>query len=153
MQKLSSPNFPLTRNLVPILQQRSVWGAAAAISLLLIVTGMWILLFMVLPAVLLLALIHLSPDLSFKNFCKDVWLDDDGFLLQVKEEQVRISFAQIEKITWHGSNNPPRAKLWLNTATPHGSLYTFVPDLAGGRHQAKRNIESLNAKLAPNSQS
>ena len=132
-----------------MLKQRSVWGTAAAISLLLVVTGLWIVILMVLPGLLLLAAIHRAPDIFFQNFCKDAWIDEGGFLMQLKEEQVAIPFDQVEKITWHGSNNPPRAKLHLNTATPHGSVYTFIPDLTNGRQQAKRDVESLNAKLTP----
>lgn len=148
MQRLSAANYPLTRNLVPQLKQRSVLIPAAVVSLLFIATGLWILLTPAIPLLLLITLIHNAPNYAFQNFCRDAWLDDDALMLQFKEEQLRIPFEQIEKVTWHGSNNPPRAKVWLRSATHHGTMFTFVPDLAKGRQQAKKNIEAIHEKVS-----
>ncbi|MEM8865178.1 MAG: hypothetical protein AAGF31_06475, partial [Planctomycetota bacterium] len=63
-------------------------------------------------------------------------------------EQLRLPFEYVQNVTYHGSNNPPRAKIHLKQAGPHGMLYTFVPDLSSGRRQARTNVDLLNAKLA-----
>lgn len=148
MQRISSPHYPLTRQLLPILKQRSVLIAAGTVTLLLVVSGMWILLTMPLMVLMLLLVIHQAPNIVLQNFCQDAWVDEAGILLQRKDEQIHLPNEQIEKITWHGWNNPPRAKIHLKSATPQGSLFTIVPDLAKGRRAARENIEKLNAEFA-----
>ncbi|MEZ6032882.1 MAG: hypothetical protein R3C17_07305 [Planctomycetaceae bacterium] len=146
MQKVSSSNYPLTRLVIPVLSKPKVWATCVVLMILLVISGLWLLL---LPMFLLLSLfaaIHFSPNIVFNNFCKDVWADDTELLLQLKEEQVRLPFDQIEKVTYHSSNNPPRAKITLKTANRFGSVFTFIPDLSSGRQQARKNIEALNKK-------
>ena len=95
---------------MPKLRQRTVWVTALVAAALLVATGLGLLLVALLPALLLLAAIHYSPNVVLQNFCQDAWLDDTRIHLQLKQERIDITFNQIEKITWHGSNNPPRAK-------------------------------------------
>ena len=149
MRLISSSRYPLTRLVIPLVKQPKVWGTALAVSCLLVVTGLWLLLAFPMLIIMLMVAIHNSPRLFGQNFCRDVWIDETGFLLQLQEQQLRIPFDHVEQITWHGSNNPPRAKIRLNAKTQQGLVFTFVPDLTDGRTQAKKNIESLNAQLMP----
>jgi hypothetical protein len=147
MKKISSSNYPLTRLVIPIVRQTKVWVPMVLLSLLLVVTGLWLLLVCPLMVLLMMAAIHYSPNIVFTNFCKDAWVNDTSILLQFKQDQVCIPFNQIQAITWHGSNNPPRARITLKTATQFGLVFTFIPDLTGGRNQAKKTIETLNNQL------
>ena len=148
MQRISSSTYPLTRDLIPKLKQPSVWGTALVVALLLVVTGLWISIFALLPALLLLMVIHRGPHIFLQNFCEDAWIDDHGFRLNYRNEEIDIPFENVEQVTWHSSNNPPRAKIVLSTPLPHGSVFTFVPDLTQGRHQARKNVESLNSMIS-----
>ena len=148
MQKISSSNYPLTRLVIPVLRKPKVWSPVVILMILLVITGLWILLLPLILVLLLLAAIHFSPGIVFQNFCKDVWVDDKELLLHLKEDQVHLPFDQIEKITYHGSNNPPRAKITLRAANQFGSVFTFIPDLTSGRQQAQKNIEALNKKTS-----
>lgn len=150
MQRISSPNYPLTRDLIPALKKPKVVLVGLGAALLLLVTGLWILLAIPLTILLLLVAIHHSPNVVFTNFCQDAWIEDDGLLLQLKDEQVRVPFQQIREVTWHGSNNPPRAKVWLKSPNEHGDCYTFVPSLFVGHAKAKENVLALNARLSAN---
>ncbi len=122
--------------------------AAGIVAVLMLITGLCVLLIMPLMVAAFLAAIHLAPNVVFQNFCKDVWMDNKGFLLQLKEQQIQVPFEQVQKITWHGSNNPPRAKITLASSGPYGLVYTFIPDLTAGRQHARQMIESLNERLA-----
>ena len=137
MTRLLIPQFP-------DMKRPGVRWAMIAGGIFLLVTGLFVLLMV--PAALLAA-IHFAPNVVFKNFCRDVWLHEKGLLLQLKERQICIPFDLVEKITWHGSNNPPRAKIMLNAAGPYGSVFTFVPDLTEWRNRARKMVEELNAKL------
>jgi len=137
----------MTRLIMPLLRRQKVWIPMTALALLLVLVGLWILLLPFILAMALLLAIHFSPRIVFSNFCQDVWASESELLLQLREEQIRLPLEHIEKITYHSSNNPPRAKITLKSANQFGSVFTFIPDLSGGRRQAKKNIEMLNARL------
>ncbi len=146
MQKISSSHYPLTRLLLPhlsVLRRRGVQLAIAALVLLSVLTGLWpLLLLLLLPMGLLLA-VHHAPNIVYQNFCRDAWLGDEEFVLQLKDQTIQIPFAQVQAITWHGSNNPPRARIVLKSTGPYGQVFTFIPDLTHGRSGAKALVESL----------
>ncbi len=147
MQKISSSDYPLTRRVIPVFIKPKVWWPLVILMILLVITGLWLLLLPLFLVLSLFAVVHFSPNIVFRNFCKDVWADDKELLLQLTEEQVRLPFDQIEKFTYHSSNNPPRARITLKTANQFGSVFTFIPDLTSGRQQARKNIEALSRKL------
>lgn len=147
MQLISSSSYPLTRLLLPRLPDLKSFRVRFAISAVLLVfvlTGLWPLLILPMMPVALLTIIHWSPRFAFHNFCLNVWLDQNDIVLQCDEERIRLPIAEIQQITWHGSNNPPRAKIQLAS----GTVYTFVPDLSAGRVQARKMIEDLHRQSA-----
>ena len=147
MQKISSSNYPLTRRVIPVFIKPKVWWPLVILMILLVITSLWLLLLPLFLVLSLFAVVHFSPNIVFRNFCKDVWADDKELLLQLREEQVRLPFDQIEKLTYHSSNNPPRARITLKAANQFGSVFTFIPDLTNGRQQSRKYIEALGKKL------
>lgn len=150
MHRISSSTFPLTRLLVaqlPDFRSRPLQLGGLCLLLLLIFTGLWPLLFLLVPPVALLSAIHWAPRFAFQNFCRDVWLDGEEIVVQCAAQRLRIPLSQVRQITWHGSNNPPRARIHLNSENIGSTVYTFIPDLSDGRVQARKMIENLHQRI------
>jgi hypothetical protein len=150
MLKISSSTFPLTRWLVsrlPDFRSRPLQLGVSSLLLILILTGLWPLLFLLVPPVALLLAIHWAPRFVLQNFCRDVWLDGEELVVQCAEQRFCIPLSQVQQITWHGSNNPPRARIRLKSEGSDTTVYTFIPDLSAGRVQARKMIENLHQRI------
>jgi len=146
MQRISSANYPLTRLIVPhllFLRRRSVQVAVLGLVVMIALCGLWLFLLPLLLPIILLVAIHQAPNFVFRNFCKDVWLGDGELVLQLKENTLRIPLAQVQSVSWHGSNNPPRVRVTVASTDQTDQVFTFVPDLTHGRSHAKALIETL----------
>ena len=151
MQRVSSEKYPLTRLLLPLLpdlRQRRLQLAIAAVVITALATGLVLLLLPLLLLAGLLTIIHKAPNVVFQNFCQNCWVDESGFLVHLREQEIRIPFDQVEMVTWHGFNNPPQARITLAKVGPNGSVFTFVPDLSQGRNSARKMIQALNDRVA-----
>ncbi|MEZ6126475.1 MAG: hypothetical protein R3C49_25415 [Planctomycetaceae bacterium] len=150
MHRISSPNYPLTRLLLPHLSGRLVQLIATTIAAVLIAAGLFLLLIPVFMAAILLTLIHFAPSVVQKNFCPDVWTDEGDFVLNFRGQNIRIPFDGVRKLSWHPSNNPPRVRMSLTCPDRNGDVYTFIPDLKNGREAARKAIEQLNQLVSTN---
>lgn len=150
MQRISSANYPLTRLILPhlsFLRRRSVQLAIAVAVVLLVASGLVLLLLPMLLPIALLTAIHQAPNYVFRNFCEDVWIGDGELVLQMKDNLFRVPWDQVQSITWHGSNNPPRVRITVATPGYADKFFTFVPDLTNGRAKAKVMIENLRNQI------
>lgn len=120
-------------------------GGALALS---IATGLWLL---ALPAAMIAAVViglsYAAFEWGIKNLALGAWDGGDHLQFERRGRRETIPLHQIERVTYAGARNPPRARLQLRTPCQWGTEITFIPDLSRGRHHAKSVIDELNTRI------